>query len=209
MMKKTVTVIDYGMGNICSVVNAFEYLGCEVMVTSDPDQVAGADILILPGVGSFRKAMASLCERELDRALSHAVMNRGCKILGICLGMQLLGVSGFEDGETTGLGLIPADVERFSLEEVCGSKIPHVGFNSVKVPPKSRLMAGLAANADFYFVHSYRMLPKGLPGLVANCDYGIEFMAAYEYKNIFATQFHPEKSQSNGLLLLKNFIECT
>jgi glutamine amidotransferase len=190
------------------VVNAFEYLGCKALVASDPDQVANADILILPGVGSFRKAMASLCERELDRALSHAVLNRGRKILGICLGMQLLGASGFEDGETSGLGLIPADVERFTLEEVCGSKIPHVGFNSVKVPSTSRLMAGLATNTDFYFVHSYRMLSKGLPGLTANCVYGIEFMAAYEYENIFATQFHPEKSQSNGLLLLKNFIEC-
>lgn len=208
MTQKTITVVDYGMGNICSVVNAFEYLGCKALVASDPDQVANADILILPGVGSFRKAMASLCERELDRALSHAVLNRGRKILGICLGMQLLGASGFEDGETSGLGLIPADVERFTLEEVCGSKIPHVGFNSVKVPSTSRLMAGLATNTDFYFVHSYRMLPKGLPGLTANCVYGIEFMAAYEYENIFATQFHPEKSQSNGLLLLKNFIEC-
>ena len=209
MTKNTVTIVDYGMGNICSVVSAFDYLGCEALVTSDPNQIADADMLILPGVGSFRKAMDCLRERELDRALSHAVLNRGSKILGICLGMQLLGERGFEDGETPGLGLIPATIQRFSVEEVNGSKIPHVGFNSVKVPPASRLMAGLAADADFYFVHSYRMLPAGLPGLAAHCVYGIEFLAAYEQANIFATQFHPEKSQSNGLVLLKNFIECT
>lgn len=209
MTKQTVTIVDYGMGNICSVLNAFDYLGCEAVVASDPDQVANADALILPGVGSFRKAMTSLRERELDRAVTHAVVNRGRKIMGICLGMQLLGERGLEDGETAGLGLIPSTVERFSLEEVGGSKIPHVGFNSVKVPTASRLMAGLASNADFYFVHSYRMLPGGLSGLVANCVYGIEFVAAYEHENIFATQFHPEKSQSNGLLLLKNFIELT
>lgn len=209
MTQKTVTIVDYGMGNICSVASAFDYLGCELLITGDPDSVAGADILVLPGVGSFRKAMASLRERKLDSALLHAVLNRKRKILGICLGMQLLGDRGFEDGDTPGLGLIPARVERFSTDEVHGSKIPHVGFNSVNVPPGSRLMAGLAAKADFYFVHSYRMLPDGLPGLAANCVYDIEFLAAYEQANIFATQFHPEKSQSNGLLLLKNFIECT
>ncbi len=208
MTKKIVTVIDYGMGNICSVVNAFNFLGSEVLVANDPDQVASAEVLILPGVGSFRKAMDSLREREIDRALLHAVKNRGRNILGICLGMQLLGARGLEDGESFGLGLIPADVERFSVDEVHGSKIPHVGFNSVKASPKSRLMAGIAVNPDFYFVHSYRMLPKGLPGNATNCVYGIEFLAAYEHENIFATQFHPEKSQSNGLLLLKNFIEC-
>jgi len=208
MTKKAVTVVDYGMGNLCSVVSAFDYLGCETLVASDPDQVANAETLILPGVGSFRKAMTSLREREFDRAISHAVLNRGQKILGICLGMQLLGESSVEDGETMGLGLIPASVERFSVQEVSGSKIPHVGFNSVKVPASSRLMEGLGDDADFYFVHSYRMLPRGLPGLTANCVYGVEFLAAYEHANIFATQFHPEKSQSNGLLLLKNFIEC-
>lgn len=207
-MNKAVTIVDYGMGNICSVVNAFNHLGCEVIIASNPDQVANADSLVLPGVGSFRKAMASLRGRELDRALSHAVLERRAKILGICLGMQLLGGRGMEDGETAGLGFIPADVERFTVQEVSGSKIPHVGFNSIKVPAESRLMGGLPSNADFYFVHSYRMLPNGLPGLAINCIYGIEFLAAYEHENIFATQFHPEKSQSNGLLLLKNFIEC-
>lgn len=207
-MKTHVTVVDYGMGNICSVINAFDHLGCEVSVASDPDRVANANILILPGVGSFRVAMASLRERKLDIAISHAVKERGKKILGICLGMQLLADKGLEDGETIGLGLISTEVQRFSFEEVRGSKIPHVGFNGVTSPSASRLMAGIATNADFYFVHSYRMLPKGLPGVVINCNYGVDFLAAYEHDNIFATQFHPEKSQSNGLLLLKNFIEC-
>lgn len=206
MANHKITIVDYGMGNICSVVNAFTYLGCESVVTADPDTVANADALLLPGVGSFRKAMGELRRQGLDAALLHAVRARGRNILGICLGMQLLGSMSVEDGETPGLGLIPARVDRFSPHEVNGAKIPHVGFNTVKSGARSRLLAGLAAETDFYFVHSYRMLPTGLPGSVSICDYGVEFVAAYEDGNVFATQFHPEKSQSNGLLLLRNFI---
>jgi glutamine amidotransferase len=203
---RTITIIDYGMGNIRSVANAFDYLGCESVITADPDRVANAEALLLPGVGSFRKAMRSLCERRLDTAVLHAVHNRGSKILGICLGMQLMGISGTEDGETLGLGLIPASVERFSFLEVGGAKIPHIGFNTVKIQPGSRLMVGLAPDSDFYFVHSYRMLADVPPGRASTCKYGIHFMAAYEHENVFATQFHPEKSQANGLVLLRNFI---
>jgi glutamine amidotransferase len=203
---QTITIIDYGMGNIGSVANAFDYLGCESIITADPDQVANAEALLLPGVGSFRKAMLSLGERGLDAAVLHAVRDCGSKILGICLGMQLMGTSGTEDGETQGLGLIPAPVERFSPSEANGAKIPHVGFNTVKAHKDSRLLAGLTPEPDFYFVHSYRMLAEVLPGHASTCDYGIRFMAAYEHDNVFATQFHPEKSQSNGLVLLRNFI---
>jgi glutamine amidotransferase len=194
------------MGNIWSVVNALRYLGSEPIISDDPDMVADAEALLLPGVGSFRRAMLALSERGLDQAICHAVRVNGRKILGICLGMQLLGASGSEDGETAGLGLIPASVGRLSSQEVGGAKIPHIGFNTVHRKPGSQLFCGLPELADFYFVHSYRMLAKGLDGLVATCNYGIDFVAAYENENIFATQFHPEKSQSNGLVLLKNFI---
>lgn len=206
MMNSRITVIDYGMGNLWSVVNALRYLGCTPVVSGDPKEVAGADALLLPGVGSFRKAMLSLQEAGLDQAILEAVRGRGRKILGICLGMQLMGSAGTEDGDTPGLSLMAGRVGRFTTEEVGGAKIPHIGFDLVRSAPGSILFNKLPEAADFYFVHSYRMLPEGLEGKAATCDYGIRFLAAYERENIFAAQFHPEKSQTNGLMLLKNFL---
>ena len=188
-----------------SVRHAFAAVGVPAEVTSDPAALRGASRLVLPGVGTFGACMDRLRTTGLDEALREEVRG-GKPLLGICLGMQLLGRSGSEDGETVGLGLIPAPVGRFSLQEVGGAKIPHVGFNIVHSEPDSRLFCGLPESADFYFVHSYRMLAKGLGGLVATCNYGVDFVAAYENENVFATQFHPEKSQSNGLVLLKNFL---
>jgi glutamine amidotransferase len=201
-----ITVIDYGMGNIWSVLSACRYLGNNPIVSSDPGEVARAEAILLPGVGSFRKAMARLGEFGLDKAIVEAVRGRECKILGICLGMQLMGSHGSEDGDTPGLGLIPAMVAEFTPKEVGANKIPHIGFDSVRIAPRTRLFAGLPEVADFYFVHSYRMLPGELRGEISTCAYGVEFLAAYEQGNIYATQFHPEKSQTNGLQLLKNFM---
>lgn len=201
-----ITIVDYGMGNIGSVQNALQYLGAKPRVSSDPNEIAAAPALLLPGVGSFRQAMEALRQGELDHAIRHAVLGRGSKILGICLGMQLLGVRGTEDGVTDGLGLIRASVERFSEAEVGARKIPHIGFNSVSACAGSCLFEGLPSAADFYFVHSYRMLPSNLSGGKSICNYGVEFLAAYEEGNIYATQFHPEKSQTNGLRLLRNFL---
>lgn len=206
MNKPNITVIDYGMGNLWSVLSALRYLGCNPTVSSDPDQIAGADSLLLPGVGSFRKAMMALQEKSLDQAIIEAVQTKGSKILGICLGMQLMGTSSSEDGNTPGLGLIKSVVEKFTLREIGTNKIPHIGFDMVHSQPDSHLFKGLQQAADFYFVHSYRMLPVDLIGKPATCHYGVEFLAAYEQGNIFATQFHPEKSQTNGLILLKNFM---
>ena len=206
MKSSNIVVIDYGMGNLWSVLNAFHYLDYEPIVTHDPDVIACAKTLILPGVGSFRKAMVSLRKTGIDQAINDAVLDNGSKILGICLGMQLMGNKSYEDGETLGLGLIPQSVDRFSSDEIGSNKIPHIGFNSVHSLSDSKLFRGIPSAADFYFVHSYRMLENGLTGKVATCNYGSEFLAAYEKNNIFATQFHPEKSQTNGLLLLKNFL---
>ena len=206
MSKSNITVIDYGMGNLWSVLSALRYLGYDPNITDDPDQIASADSILLPGVGSFRKAMKALREKSLDQAIVEAVQIKGRKILGICLGMQLMGISSCEDGETPGLGLINSVVEKFTPREVYNNKIPHIGFDLVHSQPESRLFKGLHQAADFYFVHSYRMLPANLVGKVATCDYGVEFLAAYEQDNIFAAQFHPEKSQTNGLILLKNFM---
>jgi glutamine amidotransferase len=206
-MKRAVTIIDYGMGNLASVCNAFNYLGALVTVSSSPAFIAASETLLLPGVGAFRAGMEQLKKRGLDVAVQDAVMGQKSKILGICLGMQLMGSRSVEDGLTEGLGLIPARVDRFNSSEMGGRKIPHIGFNSVVPETESRLFSGLPAVSDFYFVHSFRMLPSSeLRGLAALCVYGIEFMAAYEHENIYATQFHPEKSQTNGLRLLRNFL---
>lgn len=205
-MSYSITVIDYGMGNIWSVLSALRYLGCNPIVSSTPSEIARAESLVLPGVGSFRKAMGTLRQTGLDQAILHAVQTEGIKILGICLGMQLMASRGSEDGDTPGLGLIPTSVDKFSPQEIGANKIPHIGFNLVRSKPNARLFRKLPEAADFYFVHSYRMLPEGLSGKTATCMYGAEFLAAYEQDNVYATQFHPEKSQTNGLLLLKNFL---
>lgn len=202
-----VTIVDYGMGNLGSVSNAFRYIDCTSRITPDPEAVVKAECLLLPGVGSFSRAMNSLRQTGLDAAILEAVKVKGTRILGICLGMQLLGTYGFEDGETPGLGLINAQVCAFTSQEVGARKIPHVGFDQVEIATSSQLMAGLGVDADFYFVHSYRMLPTGLQGKVSCCSYGIPFVAAFEDENINATQFHPEKSQANGLVLLRNFVK--
>lgn len=203
-----VVVIDYGMGNLWSVLSAFRYLGVDATLSNDPTKIAASPVLVLPGVGSFRKAMEALHERQLEPAILDAVKKPGTKILGICLGMQLLAASSTEDGETKGLGLIPNRVKHFTPEEAAGNKIPHVGFNQVRFAPPTGFFAGLSDAADFYFVHSYRMLRGGLVGDVGICHYGIDFLAAFRTGNVFGAQFHPEKSQTNGLVLLKNFLEA-
>jgi glutamine amidotransferase len=206
MSNSNIIVVDYGMGNLWSVLSALRFLGCNPIASSDPDEVARADLLLLPGVGSFRTAMIALRQKRLDQAIVEAVQIRGRKILGICLGMQLMGLSSSEDGDTLGLGFIRSSVDQFTLAEIGFSKLPHIGFDSVRSQSSGQLFKGLQQTADFYFVHSYRMLPIGLSGISATCSYGVDFLAAYEQDNIFATQFHPEKSQTNGLILLKNFL---
>jgi glutamine amidotransferase len=206
MSKSNLIVVDYGMGNLWSVLSALRYLGCNPTVSSDPDEVVRAGSLLLPGVGSFHKAMIALQQNGLDQAIVESVKIKGNKILGICLGMQLMGTSSSEDGDTLGLGFINSTVDKFTLEEIGANKLPHIGFDLVRRQPGSHLFNHLPNSADFYFVHSYRMLPTGLNGTSATCRYGLEFLAAYEQDNIFATQFHPEKSQTNGLILLKNFL---
>lgn len=207
MNKQVITIIDYGMGNIWSVMNAFNYLDCKTQITSDPNKIIKADSLVLPGVGSYRNAMFQIKERNLDQAINEAVVNKGINILGICLGMQLMGASSTEDGITKGLGFIGNSIEIFNSSETQGNKIPHVGFNEVNIQPNSKLFKKFPNKADFYFVHSYRMLQEKIDSDFATCTYGVKFLAAFGVNNIFGTQFHPEKSQSNGLKLLQNFVK--
>lgn len=206
MSKPKVTIVDYGMGNLWSVTSAFKFLDADSIITGIPEKIVNADTLVLPGVGSFRNAMNALQKDGLDQAIIEAVQVRGVKILGICLGMQLMGLSSTEDGETSGLGLIGARVDKFNQSEVGVNKIPHIGFDVVRGFHDWPLFTGLPNEADFYFVHSYRISPDGLSGNIATCKYGSDFVAAYEKNNICATQFHPEKSQTNGLILLNNFL---
>lgn len=205
-MALSVTIVDYGMGNLWSVASAMKYLGATTKISGNPEVIVGAEVIVLPGVGSFRTAMEELKTRSLDMALREAVVVRRRKILGICLGMQLLTEFSTEGGESEGLGFIPGRIEQFGREDLAGLKVPHMGFNQVTPSKDSQLFKGLCSAPDFYFAHSYRLCVTGLPTKVSTAHYGIDFVAAYESENIFATQFHPEKSQTNGLHLLKNFL---
>ena len=206
-LKKKVTIIDYDSGNLWSVKNALTYLGYEPEISSDPEKISTSSKLILPGVGSFAHAMKSLKDKFIDEAIIEAVINKGNTILGICLGMQVLALSGTEDGKTQGISLIPTIVDTFNPDALKNLKTPHMGFNKVSGHKKSKLFHGLGDEADFYFVHSYRMLSDDVEGYNGICSYGENFMAYYENENIFATQFHPEKSQTNGLIMLSNFLK--
>ena len=204
-MTVPVVIVDYGMGNLFSVASALRYLGADPSVSSDPEMVARSPHTILPGVGSFRLAMERLRAGALDDAMRSAIATGG-RLLGICLGMQLLGSSSTEDGASDGLGFVPNVVSRF--DDSGGLKVPHVGFNGVAVTERAGLFAGLPDRPHFYFVHSYRMEEGSLSCPRATCDYGGRFLAAFDAGQVGGTQFHPEKSQSDGLTVLRNFLRA-
>ena len=206
IQQQKIAVVDYGMGNLWSVISALDFLGAEPIISSNPAEILKADAILLPGVGSFRLAMHRLIEKNLDESIKEVVQTKKKKILGICLGFQMLAQSSTEDGITSGLGLIPTPVDTFSTHDLDERKLPHIGFNRVRFSNTSSLFDGFNTEADFYFVHSYRLLPEALPGDKAICSYGSDFLAAYEHENVFGVQFHPEKSQTNGLRLLANFL---
>jgi glutamine amidotransferase len=195
------------MGNVWSVISALRYLGATVELVSDLEVLSRANFLVLPGVGSFKKGMENLRESGIDEVIRSAVTKNNTRILGICLGMQLLGSQSTEDGEAVGLGLIENRVERFTAKELGQNKIPHVGFNPIHFSERKGLFDDLPELSDFYFTHSYRMLVDNIEGRYATCSYGIDFLAAFEIGNICGAQFHPEKSQTNGLVLLRNFLK--
>lgn len=202
-----IVIVDYGMGNLYSIRSAIEYLGAEVTISADPSVVSTAGKLILPGVGSFRQAMVNLRSNSLAETIAEAVLQRKTPILGICLGMKLLAISSTEDGYSEGFGFIDTPIERFGFTPTTDLRIPHVGFESVSLKPHTRLFKGMGTEADFYFTHSYRMAYTAQTYAAGTCVHGDHFIAAFEQGHIVGAQFHPEKSQTNGLLLLKNFIE--
>lgn len=195
-------IIDYGMGNLGSVRRSFEECGASVQVSPDPATLADAQAVVLPGVGSFTEGMQNLRSRGLDLALKEASA-AGLPVLGICLGMQLLATHGTEGGDTTGLGLIPGQVDRIPP----GShRIPHVGWNEVRLRQPHPLFQGIPDGTDFYFVHSYRFIPKASTDILAETPYAGSFTSAVAHGSVCGVQFHPEKSSRPGFALLRNFI---
>ena len=197
-----ITIIDYGMGNLRSVSKALEHLGAACEITSDPERVAGAERLILPGVGAFGDAMAELERRGLVPAIKRYVAG-GRPMLGICLGMQVLMDASEEAPGVAGLGLIPGMVRRFRTS----LKVPHMGWNGVRQIAAAPLFRGIADGEHFYFVHSYYCDPDaaGADAVAGRTDYALDFPSVLWRGNILATQFHPEKSQRIGLKMLENF----
>lgn len=198
-----IAIIDYDAGNIKSVEKALRYLGQEATVTGDYRDILHADKVILPGVGSFGDAMRHLKQRELDRAIRDVVA-RGIPFLGICLGLQLLFESSEESPDAEGLGLLPGRILRIPQKQ--GLKIPHIGWNSLDLCAQGRLFHNIPKGAYVYFVHSYYLQAEEEAVVKATTEYGVRIHASVEKGNIFACQFHPEKSGGIGLEILKNFV---
>ena len=199
-------IVDYGMGNIKSITSTLNFLGVdEVSVTNNFDELKNAEKIILPGVGSFAKAMSKINEYKIDKILYELVVTNKKPLLGICLGMQLLCNSSTEDGFNKGLAFINAEVTKFEEQNI---KIPHVGFNQVIKNLNTTLFKDIVNNADFYFTHSYKVTSKENINQ-SICNYGQNFIASFEVENIYGTQFHPELSQSDGLKLLRNFLNAS
>lgn len=195
-------IIDYGMGNLRSVQKAFEKLGVEATVCTRASELAAAQKLVLPGVGAFRDAIDHLKNQEMVEPIrEHIAAER--PFLGICLGQQLLFDVSYEDGEFEGLGVIPGKVVRFQDEP--DLKIPHMGWNSLQTANPSPLLAGIPETSHVYFVHSYYVVPEDNSVVATETEHGTTFCSSIARGQLFATQFHPEKSQSVGLQLLKNF----
>jgi imidazole glycerol-phosphate synthase subunit HisH len=199
-------IVDYGMGNLLSVFNAVEYLGFEVEICNDPLMLSSKERIILPGVGAFGDCIKNLKDKGFIDVLNEMVIDRRKPILGICLGMQAMAKRSYEGGEYTGLGWFDADVIRLEPKDV-SLRVPHVGWNNVSFRSESPLFQNIPAGRDFYFVHSYRIKCNDEKDMEATCDYGGPFACAVRKNNIFATQFHPEKSQDYGLKVLDNFIK--
>ncbi len=205
MSQIDIAIVDYQMGNLRSVQKALEHVGAQAVITDDPNKIAEARKVILPGVGAFGDAMRELQARHLPAPIVDSIQS-GKPFLGICLGLQLLFERGFEGEEHTGLGVLAGDVVRFPAHP--DLKVPHMGWNQVCAQkPDCRLLAGIAPNAYFYFVHSYYVRPSDESTVWLTADYGQPFCAAVWRDNLYATQFHPEKSQHDGLKLLENFAQ--
>jgi imidazole glycerol-phosphate synthase subunit HisH len=201
-------IIDYGMGNIRSVQRALERAGGDTRIVMSPDQLKGVDKIVLPGVAAFEDAMTQLKSQDLLDTIIESVEG-GTPYLGFCLGLQLLFDVSYENGEHKGMGLIPGKVVRFDLDN-CKSelplRVPHMGWNRIEFDRPCPMLDGIESGQHVYFAHSYCVVPDDEKVIATSTDYGYNFTSAVWKDNIFATQFHPEKSQSVGRKLLENFV---
>lgn len=205
-MNSLIGVVDYGSGNVTSVVNAFDALGFRATLSGDSEALKQSTHIVLPGVGAFGAAMERLRTLDLTGTLQREVIEKGKPFLGICLGHQILASLGLEFGEHEGLGWIPGRVEKIDVS-LSHLRLPHIGWNHIHVLQREPLYEQMTDHPCVYFVHSYHFVAKDPTVVSAVCDYGVTLTAGIQKQNIFGVQFHPEKSQSEGLQLLKNFAE--
>jgi glutamine amidotransferase len=203
---KPILIVDYGMANLRSVQKALEKVGHAAEITSDPNRVAEAEKLVLPGVGAFCDAIALLRDSGLAAPIVEHI-RAGRPFLGICLGLQLLFSRSYEDGEYRGLDLFPGEVVRFRDEP--GLKVPHMGWNQLHIRRPAPILSETPDGASVYFVHSYHVVPEDRTLIATETDYPTPFTSAIWHENVFATQFHPEKSQQVGLAMLRRFAALT
>lgn len=205
-----IALLDYGMGNLHSASKALSAVGAEVSITNDPKVVAAADKIVFPGVGAMRDCMIGMIDAGIDEVVRQAVFNK--PVMAICVGMQALFAQSAENGGTACLGILEGSVKAFDPtwkdEQSATIKVPHMGWNTItEMDLAHPLWTGIEDNAHFYFVHSYYCAPADSTQVAASCNYGQPFCASIIKDNLFATQFHPEKSHTAGLQLLKNFVE--
>jgi imidazole glycerol-phosphate synthase subunit HisH len=201
-----IAIIDYGMGNLRSVQKGFEKVGHAATVTSDPAVVDAAEKVVLPGVGAFEDAIAELYRRRLVEPVLKAI-EADKPFLGICLGLQLLFETSYENGRHQGLGVIPGEVVRFEVPREYS--VPHMGWNELDIRREAPILRGLASGTHVYFVHSYYVVPRDAAVIATETSYPAPFCSMIWRGNLYATQFHPEKSQADGLRILRNFAELT
>lgn len=199
-----VGIVNYGVGNLTSVANALTRLGVEPFIAEKPKEIENASHVIVPGVGSFRAGMEGLTRGGWVDMIRRIALDEKNPILGICLGLQLFADIGYEDGEWKGLSIVPGHVEKIPVK---GVPLPHIGWNSVALRDKA-MARNFTGEPDFYFVHSYRFVPKDDSVIAGVADYSVPVVAMIEKDNVWGAQFHPEKSQDNGMQLLKNFLAC-
>jgi imidazole glycerol-phosphate synthase subunit HisH len=200
----SIAMVDYGMANLRSVQKGFEHVGHPAGIISRPEEIDRADKLVLPGVGAFQDAVATLRERELAGPIIRHI-EKGKPFLGICLGLQMLVDIGYEDGEHRGLGVIRGKCVRFDVDDTLGLKVPHMGWNQLQIRRAAPIFRDLPEGCGVYFVHGYHVVPEDAEVIATTTDYGRPFVSSIWRDNVFATQFHPEKSQKVGLQILANF----
>ena len=199
-----IAIINYGLGNLTSILNMCKRLGIDAVITSDPDELRKADKLILPGVGHFKKGMDNLKTSGLQDLLNELVLKEHKPILGICLGAQLMTMHS-QEGDVDGLQWVNANTVRFNTEIVNGLKVPHMGWSDITLQDKNPIWEGLPPEPRFYHVHTYHFVFNDKSEVSATANYGYEFVCAFHKDNIYGTQFHPEKSHKFGMKVMENF----